>query len=264
MLKRALILSLLLNVVFIVLLFVGRDRLPEKVLREERNTSELERKARKETPSTVTPSPVSVVHKIETPQTSLSLNAVEPQKRSTWRAERAVNSIARYIALGNDQRVSLLERFEQEGAMTNERRHEILGEMLGEEAASEYEARREAEWENERREELEQEVFTLSRQLNLNQEQEAQVRRVLSETAEQLKPQFLALRRKSEEAIALHDEGDGAKLRESYREMRALMESFYGARRELLSEALRGMLSDEQMNFFLEKSQQSIDPFAAE
>jgi hypothetical protein len=103
-------------------------------------------------------------------------------------------------------------------------------------------------------EQLDLEVFTLSRRLSLSPLQEEQLRQALAEANKRSAPLTRELASRMEQAMALHFDGDPerAELRTQYEQIRELKESVKQEKNSVVKENLKDQLSDEQLNKLIE------------
>jgi hypothetical protein len=185
---------------------------------------------------------------VRNPTQSDGAKSQTPDK-STWRARYLLGQVERHISLSAEERVRLTEEFKQGESLA------VLEPILGPERAKEFESRREIASSEDEEEELQNELFRLSRKLKLSAEQERRLDNSLRAVRVSLKPSFDLIKTQGEQAMSLHSSSapeDGAQLRGLYDEMQKQITKTKAQERKLLLEELSGVLSDEQLNLFLE------------
>lgn len=185
-------------------------------------------------------------------------------RAANWKAQMYVSEVERLVALTPEQKKALGDRYRQEFALSSrnprELYRELLQETLGDEVAAQYE-RAEAEEERTRHEDqITEEVFSMSRKLTLNAEQEKSVREALQAVNDQLKPLDRQLQSAMQEAMSNHSgaQTDKERLRASYDQVKELLMQKQAAKNEALNARLKEVLTEDQYNALL--AQQAMNP----
>lgn len=171
-----------------------------------------------------------------------------PQDRAEWHAQYGVEQVQKLIALTSEEADKLRSALLAGEKVAN------LEEILGAERARQYEAARERKFAEESEEEIQSELFRLSRKLKLSSEQEKLLEGTLRSIRTALRPNYEKLRARNDEAMELHQNppDDGTRLRGLFDELQTLVRETSAKERELLLQELDGQLSDEQMNLLVE------------
>jgi hypothetical protein len=171
----------------------------------------------------------------------------EKLSRPEWEAKVSLRKVEERLALTADERAQLEERFKNGAKLSS------LSEVVGKEKAERFFEEEENARKAEEEEVLKEKLFKLSRVLGLNSDQEIQVTQVLKSSREVLKNSYLALKQQEEKAIALHSEpNSGGELRAVYEKYRTDLEQINNRENSILTEEFRRILSEEQLNKFLE------------
>lgn len=185
-------------------------------------------------------------------------------RAANWKAQMYVSEVERLVALTPEQKKILADRYRLAFGLSNrnprEMYRELLQETLGDEVAAQYE-RAEAQEEQTRHEDqITEEVFSMSRKLALNSEQEKSVREALQAVTDQLKPLDRQLQSAMQEAMSNHSgaQTDKERLRGTYDQVKALLMQKQTAKNEALNARLKEVLTEDQYNALL--AQQASNP----
>jgi hypothetical protein len=203
----------------------------------------------------------------ELPHTSTTATITEGQQKTKikFRNQQFLRQIEQHLAIPQTEHDELLKSLSAEAVSTEEERAEVLINVLGEERTAEYERLRAESQAKQETEELETKLFSLSRKLKLNPEQERFARETLIKMQTQFKPRYQTLQDYTEQAMIAHDAPatDGADNREQLRtlfnQMKQYMEQLKSSENEFLNEKLKETLTDEQLNQLAQLQAESAD-----
>ncbi len=192
----------------------------------------------------------AVVPQIETPANPKSIAPDEPERRpgdqtrEEWHAEVLLKQVERHLALSSTEQSRLRDHFRSGKPL------ESLDEVLGSDRSLAFKRGREATEMQAEEEELQGEVYRLARKLGLDGEAQVKLELALRTAREASKQERTELRKKTEDALALHSapKNDGAELRSLYNEIQSQSAVLRSAERQRLKEQLQGALTDEQLN----------------
>jgi len=201
-----------------------------------------------ENPKIVPVAPEPTLPVMKTPAVSPAPRHPTGDEAKEWRAKKYVEDVEKYLTLSEEDKSKLDTAFKQSGHKLN------IAEILGEdryEKLKEEQAKAKA---REQDEQIEGELFRLSRKLTLNADQEQSVRASLRAVQAELASGYKRFEAQRQEAMILHEEpqSDGSALRNLFEQMQALYKTLQGEERTRLREKLRPVLSDDQFNAFLE------------
>jgi len=168
--------------------------------------------------------------------------ADEPQNTSERQQAMAINTamaqVEKVLALSNDERTALRERLTQELPRSESNANPFL-EVLGPQRFEELRKKRFEFRQKVREEYIEQELFTLSRKLSLSPGQEASLQSILRDSRSTFFP------------IVIDQEIEWRSETPSAAEAKAYFDKEF-KRQEFVRQALKEVLTDEQMNKYLE------------
>lgn len=172
---------------------------------------------------------------------------VEKLSRPEWKARVSLRKVEERLALTADERTQLEEKFQNGATLSS------LSDVLGQERATKFFDEEEKARKSEEEENLKEKLFTLSRVLKLNSDQELQVAQILKSSREALSSSYVALKQEEERAMALHSEpNSGDELRAVYERYRLELDRINSKENSILTKEFRTILSEEQLNKFLE------------
>jgi len=178
---------------------------------------------------------------------SVSVPGTNKLSKPEWTAKLTLRKVEEHIALTPSERSDLEEKFR------NGENLSALSDVVGEERAKKYFDEQENAQKVDEEDAIKEELFKLSRVLNLNSEQESQVSKVLKNSRDVLKESYVALRQQEERAMELHSEpSSGDELRAVYENYRVNLEKINSQENQILSEQLKGVLTEDQLNKLLE------------
>lgn len=281
--RQATALSIVMAGISLSLLFLMRDEHspaartdPEKIslqnqvktLTERVRLLESEREELLRRESENKTSPLATIPVAETtPAPEPRLKESRPQDLSAqsaqfW-AKNRLHGIEEFFALNAEERERVKQGLETEYQKADRNLDRALKDLLGEKKYDEFSKLRREREQADEKEDLESEVFTLSRKLSLTPAEE----QVVSAALVSVNSDLAALRRQihdvSADAVALHAApGDNRPaLQESYKELSRIAREEAAQRKELVVSKLRGKLSDDQLNRLLEYQASQHDPF---
>jgi len=175
-------------------------------------------------------------------------------ERSEWRSQFLMRQVLRHLALSAEESTKLAESLKTDPTLNK------LATILGDHRAQEFEQKRERASTVAEEEEIQEELFRLSRKLKLAPEQERQVESALRLVRGTLKKNYELIQTQSNQAMALHSvPTEGAELRGLYDKIRTLTRETKEKEKALMLEELQGVLDDSQLNTFLAEEVRGLE-----
>lgn len=189
--------------------------------------------------STLAPSPTIIPARSE--------DSVELSEIARYGIESRISSIEKMVSVSEDQKARLREKFTND-ARARKRGEQVqsesLASIIGEANANFYQEQVRNAFQKAQDQELDRDIFYLSRRLSFTPEQEAAVRKIITNTEAQTEAQFTA-----ERASPSFQSDAGFRVR--------LMIKENEFKSQRLSEQLKGVLSQDQYQAYLQEEAES-------